>query len=58
MEFATFDDLTGLYDVKFFPETFRRFGHLFSCRKPYVMERLVEEEFNTVTLTVSKMWVP
>ena len=24
MEFATFEDLTGLYDATFFPETFRR----------------------------------
>ena len=26
MEFATFGDLTGLYDATFFPKTYRRFG--------------------------------
>ena len=58
MEFATFEDLTGLYDATFFPETFRRFGHLLSGGQPYMMEGLVEEEFCTLTLTVKKMWVP
>ena len=58
MEFATFEDLTGLYDATFFPETYRRFGHLLSGGKPYMMEGLVEEEFCTVTLTVHKLWVP
>ena len=58
MEFATFEDLTGLYDATFFPETYRRFGHLLSGGKPYLMEGLVEEEFCTLTLTVNKLWVP
>ena len=58
MEFATFEDLTGLYDATFFPETYRRFGHLLSGGKPYMMEGLVEEEFRTLTLTVTKVWVP
>ena len=57
MEFATFEDLTGLYDATFFPKTYRRFGHLLSGGKPYLMEGLVEEEFCTVTLTVHKIWV-
>ena len=58
MEFATFEDLTGLYDATFFPETHRRFGHLLSGGKPYMMEGLVEEEFLTLTLTVHRLWVP
>ena len=58
MEFATFEDLTGLYDATFFPETYRRFGHLLSGGQPYMMEGLVEEEFCTLTLTVNQMWVP
>ena len=58
MEFATFEDLTGLYDATFFPTTYRRFGHLLSGGKPYLMEGLVEDEFCTVTLTVNTLWVP
>ena len=58
MEFATFEDLTGLYDATFFPETYRRFGHLLSGGKPYMMEGLVKEEFCTLTLTVNKIWIP
>ena len=58
MEFATFEDLIGLYDATFFPKTYRRLGHLLSGGKPYLMEGLVEEEFCTVTLTVNKLWVP
>ena len=58
MEFATFEDLTGLYDATFFPETYRRFGHLLSGGKPYIVEGVVEEEFRTLTLTVKKLWVP
>ena len=54
----TFEDLAWLYDTTFFPETDRRFGHLVSGGKPYLMEGLVEEEFCTVTLTVNKLWVP
>ena len=57
MEFATFEDLTGLYDATFFPETYRRFGHLLSGGKPYMVEGLVEEEFRTLTLTVNKIWI-
>ncbi len=55
MEFATFEDLTGLYDATFFPETYRRFGHLLSGGKPYIIEGMVEEEFHTWTLTVHQL---
>ncbi len=58
MEFATFEDLIGLYDASFFPEPYRRYGHLLSGGKPYMMEGLVEEDFRTLTLTVNKIWVP
>jgi len=58
MTFATFEDLTGLYDTTLFPETYRRFGHLLSGGKPYVLEGLVEEEFHTMTLTIRKAWIP
>jgi error-prone DNA polymerase len=56
MEFATFEDLTWLYDATFFPEPYRRFGHLPSGEQPYMLEGFVEE-FDTFTLLVSKMEV-
>ncbi|RMH31169.1 MAG: hypothetical protein D6690_17425, partial [Nitrospirae bacterium] len=57
MEFAVFEDLTGLYDATFFPEAFRRYGSLLTGGTPYILEGVVEEECGECTLTVSALEV-
>ncbi len=57
MEFTTFEDLTGLYDATFFPATFRKYGHVLTGGKPYLVEGLVEEDLGECTLTVKKLAV-
>jgi len=57
MEFTTFEDLTGFYDPTFFPVTFRKYGHLLTCGKPYIVERLVEENLGKCILTVKRLEV-
>jgi DNA polymerase III alpha subunit len=52
MEFLTFEDTTGLYDVTLFPDAYRRFCHLLFLDRPYRLRGLVEENFGVVTLTV------
>ncbi len=55
MEFAVFEDLTGLYEATFFPATFQQYGHLLTGGKPYIAEGLVEEDLGECTLTVKKL---
>ena len=55
MEFVTFEDKTALYDATLFPDTYRQFAHLLSTDRPYVLEGLIEEDFDAVTLTVHHM---
>jgi error-prone DNA polymerase len=52
MEFISFEDTTALYEATLFPETYRRFCHMLSRTRPYVLRGRVEEEFGAVTLTV------
>jgi error-prone DNA polymerase len=52
MEFVSFEDTTALYETTFFPEAYRRFCHMFSYTRPYVLRGKVEEDFGAVTLTV------
>ncbi|MCC7471952.1 DNA polymerase III subunit alpha, partial [Candidatus Nomurabacteria bacterium] len=54
MEFVTFEDRTGLYDATFFPNTYRRYGHLLASNQAYLVTGRVEEHFATVTVTVSR----
>ncbi len=58
MEFVSFEDTTGLYDTTFFPETYRRFGHMLSSDWPHVLEGSLDEEFGAITLTVHKVRIP
>ena len=58
MEFIALEDQTGLYDATLFPNTYHRFGHLLRYDRPLMVEGLVEEEFQTVTLTVERLRVP
>ena len=55
MEFVSFEDTTGLYDATFFPDAYRRFCHLLATDRPYVLEGVVEEDFDAVTLTVQHL---
>jgi error-prone DNA polymerase len=55
MEFATFEDLTALYDVTIFPAVYRRVCHLLCPGSVYLLEGLVEEAFGTVTVTLEQL---
>ena len=57
IEFAVFENLTGLYEVTFFPATFRKYGHLLTGGRPYIIEGLVEENLGECTLTAVKLVV-
>ena len=52
MEFVTFEDLTGIYETTFFPDTYRKFFQLLAGGRPYLLRGRVEEEFGTVMLNV------
>jgi len=52
MEFVTFEDLTGIYETTFFPDTYRRFYRILGGGRPYLLRGKVEEEFGTVMLNV------
>ena len=52
MEFLTFEDETGLVETTFFPETYKRYAHLLSSGKPYLLTGLVESDYGAITLTV------
>jgi error-prone DNA polymerase len=55
MEFIAFEDTTALYDVTLFPEAYRRFCHLLTERRPFLLTGLVEEDFGVCSLTVERM---
>jgi error-prone DNA polymerase len=52
MEFVSFEDTTGLYEATFFPDAYRRFCHMLSASRPYLLEGTIEEDFGAYTLTV------
>jgi error-prone DNA polymerase len=52
MEFITLEDHTALYDATLFPDVYRRYSHLLSSNRAYIVRGLVEESFGVVTLTV------
>jgi len=53
MEFVSFEDTTAIYETTLFPDVYRRFCHMLSHARPYVLRGKVEEEFGAVTLTVT-----
>jgi error-prone DNA polymerase len=55
MEFVSFEDTTALYETTFFPEAYRKFCHMLSYTRPYVLRGKVEEDFGAVSLTVSEL---
>ena len=52
MEFATFDDGTGLIETVIFPDVYRRRGHVLFDQGPFLFRGKVEEEFGAITVTV------
>ena len=57
MAFLTLEDTTGLYDATFFPDIFHRYGPLLTNERPLILCGNVEEEFGTVTLTITHLQV-
>jgi error-prone DNA polymerase len=55
MEFATFEDLTALYDVTIFPRVYRQVCQHLCAGGVYVLEGLVESTFGTVTVTLERL---
>jgi DNA polymerase III alpha subunit len=55
MEFVSFEDTTALYETTFFPEAYRKFCHMLSYTRPYVLRGKVEEDFGSISLTVSEL---
>ena len=55
MEFATFDDGTGLIEAVLFPDIYRARGHVLFDQGPFVFRGKVEEEFGAVTLSVTSI---
>jgi error-prone DNA polymerase len=52
MQFATFDDGTGLIETVLFPEVHRTRGHVLFDPGPFLFRGKVEEEFGAITVTV------
>ncbi|MGH7680595.1 MAG: DNA polymerase III subunit alpha, partial [Candidatus Eiseniibacteriota bacterium] len=55
MEFIAFEDTTAIYDVTLFPDAYRRFCHLLTNTRPFLLTGLVEEDFGVCTLTVDTL---
>jgi DNA polymerase III alpha subunit len=55
MEFATFDDGTGLIETVLFPQVFHDRGHVLFDQGPFLIRGKVEEEFGVVTLTITHL---
>ena len=55
MKFVSFEDTTGLYEAVFFPKAYNQYCHMLNETRPYILKGTVEEDFSSITLTVS--WV-
>ena len=55
MQFATFDDGSGLIETVLFPDVHRRRGHVLFDPGPFLLRGKVEQEFGAVTLTVNNV---
>jgi error-prone DNA polymerase len=55
MEFATFDDGTGLVETVLFPDVFRDRGHVLFDQGPFIFRGKVEEEFGGITVTITQL---
>jgi DNA polymerase III alpha subunit len=55
MEFATFDDGDGLIETVLFPRVYRERGHVLFDQGPFLFRGKVEEEFGSITVTVTHL---
>ena len=55
MEFLAFEDTTAIYDATLFPDAYRRFCHLLTSTRPFLLTGLVEEDYGVCSLTVDKV---
>jgi error-prone DNA polymerase len=55
MKFVSFEDTTGLYETVFFPKVYNQFCHMLNEMRPYILKGKVEEDFGSMSLTVS--WI-
>ena len=55
MEFLTFEDETGTVESTFFPRVYKRYAHILSSGRPYILQGLVEADYGAVTLTVDNL---
>jgi DNA polymerase III alpha subunit len=55
MKFLTFEDLTAPYEAVFFPKVYQKYCHLLNVARPYVLQGKVEETFNAIAITVSRV---
>jgi DNA polymerase III alpha subunit len=55
MEFATFDDGTGLIETVLFPGVYRARGHVLFDQGPFLFRGKVEEEFGAITVTITQL---
>jgi error-prone DNA polymerase len=55
MEFLSFEDTTALYDATIFPDAYRRFCHLLTSTRPFLLAGRVEEDHGVHTLTVERV---
>jgi error-prone DNA polymerase len=53
MKFVSFEDTTGLYEAVFFPKAYNQYCHMLNETRPYILKGKVEEDFGSITLTVS-----
>ena len=55
MKFVSFEDTTGLYETVLFPKAYNRFCPMLNEMRPYIIKGKVEEDFGSISLTVS--WI-
>jgi DNA polymerase III alpha subunit len=53
MEFLTFDDGHGIFEVTVFPDTYRRLRRRINGLGPYVITGRVEDQYDALTVTAS-----
>jgi DNA polymerase III alpha subunit len=54
MRFVTLEDRAGLVECTFFPDAYRRFGHLFYHVGPFRVEGIVEEDRGAITINATR----
>jgi DNA polymerase III alpha subunit len=50
MQFVTMEDETGLFEVTFFPNAWRRLRRVFTDMGPYLVEGKVESQYGSVSV--------